>query len=403
MDAAPVVAASWSPTAVPVHGLPVLPAAAVSFPTLPTAIPAPLAAPSTLAPVLAYVAQGYQSPENALPLPEAHAQVDQQLQGMGAVLQTPSPHEFPSPEEFPDPEDYAMARLQHIDSHPEDYDVTVEPTSAPPQPVIMPPHAATPLFIKDSTAQLDVIIAQLTSLSELVVQFSEDLSAIHKSVVPAKAGEDTVAVATSEIPEAPTPAEPLEDRPATWASYLIQSHAILMNDFAAFVERHATRPADFLAGLTTPTQAPAERRTVGMSQVSTAAPVKEQPEQFELPFDPDPATAPPATGAPEKTEAKLNMPDEIPEISAERVTELQGVSEDTPKEELKKRLHNIRRSYKTLVALREKRRAAAEEIQDEPEKTEAQARYELAKTQVGEVAACIQTIRRWAGIAGEGK
>lgn len=353
------------------------------FPAPPTAAPLP--------PVLAYPAMAAALPVNPDALPAGHAEVERQLQGMGAVVQTPTPHDFPLPENHPTPAEYMFARFQHFEEHPEDYERQPSSSAA-----FADPHhtGAAPLPVHEPfvPAQVDSQLDQLGGLLNrhlaVLERLSTDLTEFQQSVDARFEGIFDALLAGFAVGFRSDPSCGLQDEeeaeeeedetPATWAARLIQRHAEVMEEFASFVNLHGVRPADFLAGVDIPSvreTAPSVDAAVFAEVLAAKAPTRadvlseaiqhqSMPEEPELPWretndagNVQPEMPAPTEAVPEvstETETSPEASEESPEedenddatIPDEKVIELAEVTPDAPLEEIKKALVKLQRRLK---------------------------------------------------------
>lgn len=388
---------------------PAVPVAPDAFPVL-----AP-PAPERFAPVLAYPPLADALPVDPDALPAEFAQVERQLQGMGAVVQTATPHDFPLPEEHETPGDYLFARLQHVEEHPEDYERPVSqsagfaaPYGLPDAPVasrfdedvvVIPPVSES----SDTAARLTQVEIMLAQYLEILVRISADMTEFQASMEAKLEGViDTVRVSTIELADAEVPrsvamseaeAEDEDMTPAAWASHLIHKHADVMADFALFVDAHGVRPADYLSGVDVradPGPSISETlfaeilqaKAAPASAPSTSEPIYAPllPTDEELPWrehehglddmadgddtapEPMESSTPDDTGDEQQEEAEdpTTEVSDADSVSDDQVIEMAEVTPDAPVEDIKKALIKLQRRFKRDLETRDKRQGAAE-------------------------------------------
>lgn len=420
------------------------------FPAPPTAAPLP--------PVLAYPAMAAALPVNPDALPAGHAEVERQLQGMGAVVQTPTPHDFPLPENHPTPAEYMFARFQHFEEHPEDYERQPSSPAAFAAPYGAP-EVPTPPANPTADPQLDRLdgllnrhLAVLERLSTDLTEFQQSVDARFEGIAEALRASFAVGFRSDPScgPQDEEEAEEEDDTPATWAARLIQRHAEVMEEFASFVNLHGVRPADFLAGVDIPSvreTAPSVDAAVFAEVLAAKAPTRvdvlseaiqhqSMSEEPELPWRetndagnvqpemPAPTEAVPEVSADTETETS---PEESPEegenddapIPDEKVIEFAEVTPDAPLEEIKKALVKLQRRLKkqeetralradavksTESGWKEKLAAAVDDTTNAfAERAEfffkdAKTQLELSEDQIRLLEASIKRLEAWSGI-----
>lgn len=318
------------------------------------------------APTLAFAALGQNLPVNPDALPAGFAEVERQIQGMGAVVQTSTPHEFPRVDEYETPGDYAFARLQHVETHPEDYErqagaspAFAAPYGAAPTPTVPAPAVPMEQVTTALSHHLNFLERLSSDVTELQRSFEARFDALAARLdtgtpVGAPKAEESTPV------EAPTAEDTEELTPAGWAAQLMWQHADLMQEFAQFVDTHGVRPADFLAAVGPSTSeavnipvtasvlaervsvvaevTPPEEENLKEEGVSVQTSTEENPQE-ELPWDPTDSSTPETPG---------EVEEEVPDVPDERLLELHQVTPNSPVDELKAALRKVERAYKTL-------------------------------------------------------